>query len=116
MLLTVMIILEKCLIMKNTSGNSSGGGVGNYGFTGSGNKGAALKKLYDKAEGTPGEKGIKVVNEYIVGTSPDQEAGDYGTTILTDLGMDRETYDKLPENIKEQLVDWKLTRVEDLLI
>jgi len=99
--------IRKMFNYENTSGSSSGGGVGNYGFTGSGNKGAALKKLYDEAEGTPGEKGIKVVNEYIVGTSPDQEAGDYGTTILTDLGMDRETYDKLPENIKEQLVDWK---------
>ena len=99
--------IRKMFNYENTSGNSSGGGVNDYGFTGQGDKGAALKKLYDEAEGTSGEKGIKVVNEYIIGTSPDQEAGDYGTTILADLGMDRETYDKLPENIKEQLVDWK---------
>ena len=99
--------IRKMFNYENTSGNSSGGGVNDYGFTGSGDKGAALKKLYNEAEGTSGEKGIKVVNEYIIGTSPNQEAGDYGTTILADLGMDRETYDKLPENIKEQLVDWK---------
>jgi hypothetical protein len=99
--------IRKMFNYENTSGNSSGGGVGNYGFTGSGDKGAALKKLYDKAEGSSEEKGIKVVNEYIIGTSPDQKAGDYGTTILADLGMDRKTYDELPENIKEQLVDWK---------
>lgn len=99
--------IRKMFNYENTSGSSSGGGVKDYGFTGTVGKGAALKKLYDEAEGTPGEKGIKVVNDYIIGTSPDQEAGDYGTTILTDLGMDRETYDKLPENIKEQLVDWK---------
>ena len=99
--------IRKMFNYENTSGNSSGGGVKDYGFTGQGDKGVALKKLYDEAEGTSGEKGIKVVNEYIIGTSPNQEAGDYGTTILADLGMDRETYDKLPENIKEQLVDWK---------
>ena len=99
--------IRKMFNYENTSGNSSGGGVKDYGFTGQGDKGAALKKLYGEAEGTPGEKGIKVVNEYIIGTSPDQEAGDYGTTILADLGVDRKTYDELPENIKEQLVDWK---------
>ena len=99
--------IRKMFNYENTSGNSSGGGVKDYGFTGQGDKGAALKKLYGEAEGTPDEKGIKVVNEYIIGTSPGQEAGDYGTTILADLGMDRKTYEELPENIKEQLVDWK---------
>jgi len=99
--------IRKMFNYENTSGSSSGGGVGDYGFTGTAGKGAALKKLYDKAEGSSEEKGIKVVNDYIIGTSPDQEAGDYGTTILTDLGIDRKTYDDLPENIKEQLVDWK---------
>ena len=99
--------IRKMFNYENTSGSSSGGGVGNYGFTGTGGKGAALKKLYDKAEGTPGEKGIKVVNEYIIGTSPSQKKGDYGTTILADLGIDRKAYDGLDDSIKEQLVDWK---------
>ena len=99
--------IRKMFNYENTSGSSSSGGVDNYGFTGTGSKGAALKKLYDKAEGTSEEKGIKVVNDYIIGTSPNQKKGDYGTTILTDLGIDREAYDGLDDSIKEQLVDWK---------
>tara|TARA_R110001606_G_scaffold282680_2_gene431274 strand:- start:738 stop:3281 length:2544 start_codon:yes stop_codon:yes gene_type:complete len=87
------------------AGNSKGGGVSGYGFSGA-NPG--LSKLFKNAKGNNAEdRFINSVNDYIIG----QDGGDakYGgkNTILTDLGISRAEYDKLPKGVKKELVDWK---------
>tara|TARA_R110002126_G_C10391213_1_gene495062 strand:+ start:395 stop:973 length:579 start_codon:yes stop_codon:yes gene_type:complete len=93
---------------ENTRGSSSGGGVNNYGFTGAGAKGKALKKYFDADKGaTSGEKAINTVNNYIVGTDPAATLEGGNTSILTDLNYTKEIFNNLPTEVKEQLVDWK---------
>jgi len=87
------------------AGNSKGGGVIGYGFSGA-NPG--LSKLFKNAKGNNAEdRFINSVNDYIIG----QDGGNakYGgkNTILTDLGISRAEYDKLPKGVKKELVDWK---------
>jgi hypothetical protein len=103
--------IRKRLNFENTRGSFEGEGVDNYGFTGGGGsaKGTAMKAYFDASPGdNKGEKALNAVSNYIIGTDPKASLKGGNTSILTDLNYTREQFDKLPEHIKEELVDWKL--------
>jgi hypothetical protein len=103
--------IRKRLNFENTRGSFEGEGVDNYGFTGGGGsaKGTAMKAYFDASPGAnKGEKALNAVSNYIIGTDPKASLKGGNTSILTDLNYTREQFDKLPEHIKEELVDWKL--------
>ncbi len=100
------------------AGSGSGASVTGYGFSGANPK---LRKKYDEAKGKTNEdKFINTVNGYIIGNNtpgkdvygndlsklPKGEKPD--TSILTDLNMDKATFDALPNDVKKELVDWKM--------
>ena len=107
---------------EDTMGASGGGGVGNFGFTG-GNS-AKGQWLLDNAF-TPILKQLKVdypgldqkqyeamaaeeaIEKYIIGKgSPTM--GEKNTTIMSDLGVSYDQFDKLPADLKRTLIDYKL--------
>ena len=89
-------------------GSFSGSGVGNYGYTGTGPKGGALLEYYNQAEGSSEEKAMTTTNKYIIGEDGQGELNGFNTTILQDLDMSRENFDKLTDDVKSELVNWKL--------
>jgi len=100
--------LRNMLNFENTMGNFSGNSVANYGFSGTGPKGGKLLELYNKEKGSAEEKALSTIDKFIIGSGPDQEdVGEGNKTILQDLNMSREDFDKLPEDVRRQLVDWK---------
>ena len=100
--------LRNMLNFENTMGNFSGNTVANYGFSGTGAKGGKLLELYNKEKGSAEEKALSTIEKFIIGSGPDQEdVGGGNKTILQDLNMSREDFDKLPEDVRRQLVDWK---------
>jgi hypothetical protein len=100
--------LRNMLNFENTMGNFSGNSVANYGFSGTGPKGGKLLELYNKEKGSAEEKALSTIDKFIIGSGPDQEdVGGGNKTILQDLNMSREDFDKLPEDVRRQLVDWK---------
>ena len=100
--------LRNMLNFENTMGNFSGNSVGNYGFSGTGPKGGKLLELYNKEKGSAEEKALSTIDKFIIGSAPDQkDVGGGNKTILQDLNMSREDFDKLPEDVRRQLVDWK---------
>ncbi len=98
------------------AGNGSGGSVTGYGFSGANPK---LSDKYKNAKGkTNEEKFINTVDSYIIGdNTPGKDVygndlsdvdGKPDTSILTDLNMDRATFDALPDDVKKEIVDWKM--------
>lgn len=98
---------------ENSMGDFDGNSVSNYGFSGTGGKGSkgeALLKEFNKVKGTKEEKALATIDKYIIGDGPDDPlvGGVKGnTTILHDLQMTRAEFDKLPDEVKKELVDWK---------
>ena len=107
---------------EDTIGASGGGGVGNFGFTG-GNS-AKGQWLLDNAF-TPTLKQLKsdypgldqkqyeamaaeeAIEKYIIGKgSPTM--GEKNTTIMSDLGVSYDQFDKFPADLKRTLIDYKL--------
>ena len=100
--------LRNMLNYENTMGDFYGNSVINYGFSGTGKKGARLLQLYKQASGSASEKALSTIDKYIIGSGPNQaDVGDGNRTILQDLNMSRSDFDKLPTDVKRQLVDWK---------
>ena len=88
---------RRMLNFENTRGSSSGGGVSNYGFTGK-----VMKGYFDKETGNKEEKALKVIDKYVIGTDKSTSK-----SILKDLGVDRKIFNNFPNEVKEQLVNWK---------
>ena len=107
---------RKIANFETLAGNQSGGSVTGYGFSGANGK---LANKYKNAKGkTNEEKFINTVDEYIIGNNT-QGKDVYGqdlskikgkpdTSILTDLNIDKATFDALPGDVKKELVDWKM--------
>ena len=98
------------------AGSGSGTSVTGYGFSGANGK---LANKYKNAKGkTNEEKFINTVDSYIIGdNTPGKDVygndlsnvkGKPDTSILTDLNMDRATFDALPDDVKKEIVDWKM--------
>ena len=108
---------RKIANFETLAGSSTGGGVTGYGFSGANSK---LADKYKNAKGkTNEEKFINTVDEYIIGKVNTPGKNVYGedlsgitgktdVSILTDLNMKRATFDALPEDVKKELVDWKM--------
>lgn len=100
--------LRNMLNFENTMGDFGGNSVVNYGFSGTGKKGGRLLELYKKESGSASEKALSTIDKYIIGSGPNQaDVGGGNRTILQDLNMSRSDFDKLPTDVKRQLVDWK---------
>lgn len=111
------------------AGSGSGTSVTGYGFSGANGK---LASKYKNAKGkTNEEKFINTVDSYIIGdNTPGKDV--YGndlsklpkgekpdTSILTDLNIDRATFDALPDDVKKEIVDWKMNsgrNVADIVV
>jgi len=89
-------------------GSFSGTGVGNYGYTGTGAKGKALLGYFNQAEGDKAQKALTTTNKYIIGEDGQDKLNGGNTTILQDLKMSRKDFDLLPDDVKSELVNWKL--------
>lgn len=98
------------------AGSGAGSGVTGYGFSGANSK---LEDKYKNAKGkTNEEKFINTVDSYIIGNNtPGKDVygqdlskvnGKPDTSILTDLNIDRATFDALPDDVKKEIVDWKM--------
>jgi hypothetical protein len=100
--------LREMLNFENSMGDFEGNSVINYGFSGTGTKGGRLLELYEEEKGSAEEKALSTIDKYIIGSEPSQaDIGGGNKTILQDLNMSRSDFDKLPTDVKRQLVDWK---------
>ena len=100
--------LREMLNFENSMGDFEGNSVINYGFSGTGTKGGRLLELYEEEKGSAEEKALSTIDKYIIGSGPSQaDIGGDNKTILQDLNMSRSDFDKLPTDVKRQLVDWK---------
>lgn len=107
---------RKIANFETLAGNQSGGSVTGYGFSGANGK---LANKYKNAKGkTNEERFINTVDEYIIGNNtPGKDVygqdlskveGKPDTSILTDLNIDKATFNALSDEVKKELVDWKM--------
>ena len=118
---------RKIANFETLAGNGNGGSVTGYGFSGANGK---LANKYKSAKGkTNEEKFINTVDEYIIGNNtPGKDVygqdlskvkGKPDTSILTDLNIDKATFDALSDDVKKELVDWKMNsgrNVADIVV
>ncbi len=118
---------RKIANFETLAGSGSGTSVTGYGFSGANGK---LANKYKNAKGkTSEEKFINTVDEYIIGNNtPGKDVygqdlskveGKPDTSILTDLNIDKATFDALSDEVKKELVDWKMNsgrNVADIVV
>ena len=108
--------IHKLMNFEDSAGGFDGKAVENYGFTGTGKEGAILLDKFEEYENqgkSKSEAAEATINEYIIGSDPTVKK-DGKPTILNELNMSRDDFDKLPDDTKELLVGYKMNSGRDI--